>query len=198
MFGISCAPEMYQKVLHQVLQEFDGAHNILDDVTVHATTEEEHDRRFENVVRVLSSRGLTLNRDKCHFKMLYLDFIGHGLSARGIGPADVKVKAVVDAHEPPNAAEVWSFLGLVNFTARFVPDLPTVSAPLRQLTKNEEPFVWRPERQKSFDELEKRLSSAETLGYFDNNSPTKVIADVSPVGLGSRASSRARKRTTSY
>ena len=65
MFGISCAPEMYQKALHQVLQEFDGAHNILDDVTVHATTEEEHDRRFENVVRVLSSRGLTLNRDKC-------------------------------------------------------------------------------------------------------------------------------------
>ena len=101
--------------------------------------------------------------------------MGHALSARGIGPADVKVKAVVDAHEPTNAAEVWSFLGLVNFTARFVPDLATVSAPLRQLTKNGEPLVWRPGRQKSFDELKKRLSSAETLGYFDNNSSTKVI-----------------------
>ena len=198
MFGISCAHEMYQKVLHQVLREFYGAHNILDDVTVHAPTEEEHDRRFENVVRVLSSMALTLNRDRCHFKMLYSEFMGHALSARGIGPADVKVKAVVDAHEPTNAAEVWSFLGLVNFTARFVLDLATVSAPLRQLTKNGELLVWRPGRQQSFDELKKRLSSAETLGYFDNNSPTKVIADASPVGLGSRASSRARKRATSY
>ena len=27
MVGISCAPEMYQKVIHQVLLECDGAHN---------------------------------------------------------------------------------------------------------------------------------------------------------------------------
>ena len=110
--------------------------------------------------------------------------MGHVLSARGIGPADVKVKAVVDAREPTNAAEVRSFLGLVNFTARFIPELATVSAPLRQLTKSGESFVGGPEQQQSFDELKKRLSSAETLGYFDKNAPTKVIADASPVGLG--------------
>ena len=143
MFGISCAPEMYQNVLHQVLQECDGAHNILDDVIVHAPTQEEHDKRFENVVRILSSRGLTLNRDECQFKMSHLEFMGNVLSARGIGPADVKVKAVVDAREPTNAAEVRSFLGLVNFTARFIPDLATVSAPLRQLTKRGESFCVR-------------------------------------------------------
>jgi len=62
MFGIGCAPEMYQKVVRQVLQECEDVHNILDDVIVHAATEEEHDQRFENVVRVLSSKGLTLNQ----------------------------------------------------------------------------------------------------------------------------------------
>ena len=98
--------------------------------------------------------------------------------------SDVKVKAVADAPEPMNAAEVRSFLGLVNFTARFIPDLATVSAPLRQLTKNGEPVVWGPDQQQSFDELKKRLSSAETLGYFGKNAPTKVIADANPVGLG--------------
>ena len=184
MFGISCAHEMYLKVLHQVLQECDGAHNILDDVIVHAPTKEEHDKRFENVVRVLRTKGLTLNRDKCQFKMSHLKFMGHVLSARGIGPADVKVKAVVDAREPTNAAEVRSLLGVVNFTTRFIPDLATVSAPLCHLTKSGESFVWGPEQQQSFDELKKRLSSAETLGYFDKNAPTKVIADASPVGLG--------------
>ena len=53
---------------------------------VHATTEEEHAERFENVVRVLSSKGLTLNRNKCQFKMSHLEFMGLVLSARGIGP----------------------------------------------------------------------------------------------------------------
>ena len=128
MFGIRCAPEMYQKVIRQVLQDCEGVHNILDDVIVPATTEEEHDQRFENVVRVLSSKGLTLNRNKCQFKMSHLEFMGHVL----------------------NAAGVRSFLGLVNFTARFIPDLST--APLRQLTKNGEPFLWDQEQQQSFDE----------------------------------------------
>ena len=41
-----------------------------------------------------------------------------------------------------------------------------------------------PEQQQSFDELKKRVSSAETLGYFDKNAPIKMIADASPVGLG--------------
>ena len=69
MFSISCAPEMYLKVIRQVLQDCEGVHNILHDVIVHATTEEEHDQRFENVVRVMSSKGLTLNGGKCQFKM---------------------------------------------------------------------------------------------------------------------------------
>ena len=81
---------MYQKVLGQVLQECHGVHNILDDVIVHAPTEEEHDKRFENVVRVLSRKGLTLNRDKCQFKMSHLVLMGHVLSTRGIGPAMLK------------------------------------------------------------------------------------------------------------
>jgi len=66
--------------------------------------------------------------------------MGHVLSAREIGPADVKVKAVIDARESTNAAEVRSFLGLVNFTARFIPDLATVSALHYELTKTGEPF----------------------------------------------------------
>ena len=148
MFGISCAPKMYHEVIRQVLQDCKGVHNILN-VIVHAATEEEHDQRFWNVVRVLTSKGLTLNRDKCQFKVTHLEFMGDVLSARGIGPTDVKVKAVVEAREPKNDAEVRTFLGFVNFTARFIPDLSTVSAPLGQLTKNGEPFVWDQEQQQS-------------------------------------------------
>ena len=117
--------------------------------------EKEHDQRFENVVRVLSSKGLTLNPSECQFKMSHLEFLGHVSSASRIGPADVKVKAVVKAREPKNAAEERSILGLVDFTVRFMPDPSTVSAPLRQLTKNGEPFVRDQERQQSFDELKK-------------------------------------------
>jgi ABC-type uncharacterized transport system permease subunit len=47
-------------------------------------------------------------------------FMGHVLSNRGVGLAEVKVKAVVEVREPMTAAEVRSFLGLVNYSARFI------------------------------------------------------------------------------
>ena len=43
--------------------------------------------------------------------------------------------------------------------------------------------MWGPEQQQSFDQFKKRLSSAETLGYFDKDAPIMAIADASPVGL---------------
>ena len=92
MFGISCAPEMYQKVIRQVLQACEGVHNILDDVIFHAATEEEHDQRFENVVRVLSRKGFTLNLNKCQFKMSHLS---HVLSARRLVLQMLKLKLLL-------------------------------------------------------------------------------------------------------
>ena len=70
---------------------------------MHGETEEEHDRRFERVVQVLYEKGLTLNCEKCQHKMLRLDFMGHVLSEHGVGPAEVKVKAVLEAREPKDA-----------------------------------------------------------------------------------------------
>ena len=32
--------------------------------------------------------------------------------------------------------------------------------------------------------MKRRLSCAKTLGYFDKDAPTQVVADASPVGLG--------------
>ena len=183
-FGVSCAPEMYQKVVQQLLQSCEGATNILDDIIVHGRTQQEHDERLMKVLQVLKDNHLTVNKEKCEFNMSQLIFMGHVLSARGIGPAKVKVEAVVNAHEPQNASEVKIFLGLVTYSARFIPNLATVSAPLRELLRKEAKFEWGLPQQESFEKLKQLLASAETLAYFDIHAPTQVIADASPVGLG--------------
>ena len=51
-----------------------------------------------------------------------------------------KVKAVVEAREPESVSEVRSFLGLLNYSGRFIPDLATLSEPLRRLTKKDVEF----------------------------------------------------------
>ena len=59
-----------------------------------------------------------------------------------------------------------------------------VSEPLRPLTKSGTPFVFGGEQKKAFQELKERLARAETLGYFDKDTPTQVIVNASLVGLG--------------
>ena len=109
--------------------------NIHDDIIVHGETTEEHDKRLKEAMERIQNRGLTLNKERGKSHMSELEFMGHLLSARGIGPSQAKVEAVTEARQPESAAEVHSFLGLVNFCARFIPDHATVSEPLRRLTR---------------------------------------------------------------
>ena len=158
--------------------------NISDDIIVHGRNTEEHDTRLQQVLQRLKDKNLTLNAEECKFHMTQIVFMGLVLTDKGIGPTEDKVRAIVDAREPQNASEVRSFLGLANYYARLFPDLATIAEPLRRLTKKGVRFEFGDEQRKAFIELKRRLSSAETLGYFDKDAKTLIITDASPVGLG--------------
>ena len=149
MFGISSVPEKYQQVVQQVLQGLDGCHNISDDSIVHGETQDEHDGRLREVLRRLSVHGLTLNKEKCQFSMSELTPMGHVLSEKGVSVEDDEVRAVAEFREPKNASEDRSFLGLVNFSARFILHLSTLSKPLRKLN-----FEWGVKQAQAFKALE--------------------------------------------
>lgn len=184
MFGITSAPEIYQNTIQNILHDCQGARNISDDIIVYADTVEEHDKRLEKVLETLKENGLTLNKEKCSYRMTELQFMGFLLSERGIGPTSAKVDAVKKAEAPKSASEVRSFLGLVNFNARFINDLATKSEPLRRLTRKGTPFKWGKEQEKAFSILKEELANTDTLAYFDTKAETRIIADASPVGLG--------------
>lgn len=184
MFGISSAPEMYQNIISQVLSGCEGAHNIADDIIIHGKGMEDHDKKLFRVLECIQQRGLTCNKDKCRFRMSHLSFMGYLLSERGIAPIEARIKAVSQARTPESAAEVRSFLGLVNFSARFLPNLATTAEPLRKLTRKGVQFTWGAEQQQAFQNLKRDLENAETLAYFDKSAKTKVVTDASPVGIG--------------
>ena len=75
-------------------------------------------------------------------------------------------------------------MGLVQYSAKFMPDLASVARPIQELTRKGVKFVWGEEQQTAFERLKQMITHADTLAYYKVGSRTRIIADASPVGLG--------------
>lgn len=63
-FGISSAPEHFQKRMSQILSGLDGVVILMDDVLVFGRNQDEHNARLEAVLQRIKAAGATLNREK--------------------------------------------------------------------------------------------------------------------------------------
>ena len=183
-FGISSAPELYQKLIRGLLYGLSGLQNAADDMVVYGRDYEEHDRNLHRLLQRLQENHITVNKDKCVFRQKSVVFYGLLLSADGVQPTEATVSAMRNAKAPSNASEVRSFLGTAGFSAKFIPDFATITEPLRRLTRQNAKFQWGEAQQNAFSRLKEALTSAAALAYFDPAADTEVIADASPVGLG--------------
>ena len=136
MLAISLAPELDQHIIQQVLHDCEGArHNIADDIIVHSRNAEEQGNRLIQVFQRLKDKSLPVNSVNARASFEFRESPSWSMSSeRGFGPVDEKFKAVYDVREPSNVAGARSFLGLVNFCARFIPDLATTAEPLKSQT----------------------------------------------------------------
>jgi hypothetical protein len=97
----------------------------VDDLLVHARTFDELLSRIRPVLQCCREHNLKLNFKKSKFSMdLYI--LGHVISAAGIRADPKKVQAIFDTTAPTNIAELRSFLGMVNYVSKFVPDFANV------------------------------------------------------------------------
>ena len=81
-FGISSAPEHFQRRMSRILAGQDGALCHMDDVLIFGHTQQEHDRRLHSVLSKIQKAGLTLNADKCEFNESEISFLGHVIITR--------------------------------------------------------------------------------------------------------------------
>ena len=66
-FGITLAPEFFQKQMSKILNGLPGVLCMIDDVLVYGITQQEHDQRLTAVLECLRKANVTLNKDKCQF-----------------------------------------------------------------------------------------------------------------------------------
>lgn len=101
-FGISSAPEIYTKIMTNLLS---GIPNLLiymyiDDIVIATSTMEEHKKTLEAVFDRLDKAGLGLNKEKCCIGKESVQFLGHVWSSAGVKPNPSKVRVLCDMPLP--------------------------------------------------------------------------------------------------
>ena len=183
-FGISSAPEHFQRRMSEILAGLEGVLCQMDDVLIFGRDQAEHDRRLEAVLMRIEKAGVTLNPQKCEFRKDKLTFLGHVIDANGITADPEKTKAIVEMNPPTNIPELRRFLGMVNQLGKFTPNLAEMTQPLRELLSKSKSWTWGPAQSSAFSKVKQELSKPTTLALYDPSVPTKISADASAFGLG--------------
>src|SRR5258706_949010 len=90
-----------------------------------------------------------------------------------------KVKDIVEWGAPTTLTGVREFLGFANFYRRFIKGYSQVIAPIVNLTKKNQPFVWDLACSKAFEFLKTAFTTALVLAHFDPDREILVETDAS-------------------
>ena len=184
--GIKSAQEVFQKRISQQFDELEGVATDIDDILIWGCSEQEHDQRLEAAVQRCKKINLTLNEEKCEFNVGEVCYCGHYFTKDGVKPDVSKIRAIQEMPAPSTKKDVERLLGTVNYLAKFVPNLSSVTAPIRELLRKDTEFQWSHEQDKAFKEIKEILTRqpGPVLKFFDVTKPITVSCDASKNGLG--------------
>ena len=162
-FGLTNAPAYFMSMMNKVFMEYLDKFVVvfIDDIMVYSKNEEEHKEHLRLVLEKLREHQLYAKFSKCEFWLKEVGFLGHVISGEGIAVDPTKVQSVTEWLAPTSVSEIRSFLGLAGYYRRFIENFSKIAKPMTELLKKDTKFKWTEDCEASFQELKKRLTTAQ-------------------------------------
>ena len=167
-----------------MLQDLPKTICYLDDILVSGATKDEHLQNLEKVLQRLEQHNIRAKKTKCAFLCSTVEYLGHRIDADGLHTLSSKVKAIQDAPQPQNVQELRSFLGLLHYYGKFLPNLATLLHPLNALLKTQSKWSWSTKCSDAFKAAKELLVTAPVLAHYNPSLPIRLAGDASAYGIG--------------
>lgn len=183
-FGVASAPAVFQRAMDMILRGIPQVICYLDDILVTGKTVLEHHEHLAEVLKRLQEYGIHLKKEKCQFGVESVEYLGHRIDARGVHTTDSKVKTIMDTPPPTSVTQLRSFLGMISYYAKFIPNMATLLHPLYTLLRSNQRWRWSRECDQVFRKAKTLLTEAPILAHYDPELPIILATDASAYGLG--------------
>ena len=183
-FGISSAPAIFQRTMDSLLQGIPGVICYIDDILITGRDTADHLKSLAEVLSRLEKSGQRVKKKKCEFMAESVEFLGYHVDAAGLHTIPSKLEAIKEAPKPTNVQELRSFLGILNYYGKFIPNLATILTPLNALLQHKAVWSWSNDCQQAFQKAKDALTSSCVLTHYDVTLPLKLAADASAYGIG--------------
>ncbi|XP_031405692.1 uncharacterized protein LOC116214426 [Punica granatum] len=164
-FGLKNAGATYQRAMvtlfHDMMHKEIEVY--VDDMIAKSKEGEDHLVNLRRLFERLKKYKLRLNPAKCTFGAKSGKLLGFVVSERGIEVDPDKVKAIRELPPPSTVREVRSFLGRLNYIARFIANLSDKCQPLFRLLRKNAAIEWDDDCQKAFDDIKTYLVQSPVL-----------------------------------
>ena len=165
-YGVSSAPGIFQRYMESLLQGIPNVIVYIDDILITGKTESEHLSTLSKVLTKLEEAGLRAHRSKCKFMAKSVVFLGHMIDEHGVHPVKEKIQAIREAPVPRNVSELKSYLGLLTYYSKFLPNMADVLAPLYTLLRKDVDWRWSEKEHKAFESSKSFVDYRYPVGAF--------------------------------
>lgn len=132
-YGITSAPAIFQNIMEQLFVDIPGVACFLDDILVTGKNDQEHLLNLGKVFKKLKDCNLKVKKEKCFLFQNSVQYLGHKIDKEGLHTSDERVLAIRNVPKPTTVTALKSFLGMINFYCKFMPNISTILKPLYSL-----------------------------------------------------------------
>lgn len=188
-FGLRCAAQTFQRLMHEVCRGLEFVFIFLDDICIASENMEQHFDHLRQLFTRLAEYNLTINLEKCVLGQESIIFLGHKIDANGLHPNPEKVDVVRKFPLPSVAHQLKTFLNTINFYRLFIPHAVDNQMVLQKLIdgnrkKDKTPIVWNEETKMAFEKCKEDLCKATLLAFPKKNAELSIWADAADRSVG--------------
>ena len=107
-----------------------------------------------------------------------MEYFGHIIHEHGLHPTKGKIKAIQEAPQPRNVAELRSFLGIINYYSKFLANLSAKLTLLCQSLKKGVRWQWKEQHAKAFANAKSALQDDTLLVHYDSAHPLFWVCEM--------------------